>query len=98
MPVLACHDEIVVECDVEQAEAAKAWLEKAMVDGMEEILNGHEIGSPRLPVKVEGDSTKSWAGQSCGHRESCSAGLASRVQISALPGPGMRNPTRRSRM
>jgi hypothetical protein len=65
---------------------------------MEEILNGHEVGSPRLPVKVEGDSTKSWVGQGCRPRESCSAKLASRVTISALPGPDMRNPTRKCRM
>jgi hypothetical protein len=34
--VLVCHDEVVVECCAEQAGEAKIWLEKAMVDGMEE--------------------------------------------------------------
>ncbi len=37
VPILVCHDEVVVECDVEQAEAAKAWLEKAMIKGMDFI-------------------------------------------------------------
>ena len=26
VPVIVCHDEIVVECDAEQATVAKAWL------------------------------------------------------------------------
>jgi len=33
-PVLANHDEIVVECDQEQAEPAQSWLKAAMLDGM----------------------------------------------------------------
>jgi hypothetical protein len=37
-----CHDEVVVECDVEKAGEAKTWLEKTMVDGMEE----RELGYP----------------------------------------------------
>jgi len=36
VPVLFCHDNVVVECDAEQAGDVKAWLEKAMIDGMEE--------------------------------------------------------------
>jgi DNA polymerase I-like protein with 3'-5' exonuclease and polymerase domains len=36
VPVLVCHDEVVVECDADKAEEAKEWLEKTMVDGMEE--------------------------------------------------------------
>jgi hypothetical protein len=36
VPVLVCHDEVVIECDVEKAGEAKTWLEKTMVDGMEE--------------------------------------------------------------
>jgi hypothetical protein len=31
-----CHDEVVVECDEDRGEETKRWLEKAMVDGMEE--------------------------------------------------------------
>jgi hypothetical protein len=33
---LVCHDEVVAECDAEQAGEAKIWLEKAVVDRMEE--------------------------------------------------------------
>jgi DNA polymerase I len=33
MPVLVCHDEVVVECAAEQAADAKAWLKKAMIEG-----------------------------------------------------------------
>jgi DNA polymerase-1 len=34
VPVLAVHDEIVVECDASQADTAAAWLKQAMLDGM----------------------------------------------------------------
>ena len=42
MPVLVCHDEVVDECCAEQVGEAKTWLEKAIVDGMEEC----ELGYP----------------------------------------------------
>jgi DNA polymerase-1 len=45
-PVLAVHDEIVVEADAGQAEAAKAWLKQAMIDGMAPLI---------APVSVEVD-------------------------------------------
>jgi DNA polymerase I-like protein with 3'-5' exonuclease and polymerase domains len=38
VPVLVCHDEVVVECDVEWAADVKAWLKKAMVEGMDAVL------------------------------------------------------------
>ena len=47
VPILAVHDEIVVECDEADAQQAKAWLERAMIDGMDEVLNGQ---SQRAPV------------------------------------------------
>lgn len=55
VPVLACHDEIVVECGVDQAKAAKAWLRQAMLDGMEPLIR---------PVPVEGEVavSRTWAG------------------------------------
>src|SRR5919107_1607063 len=53
VPVACVHDEIVVECDEAGAEKVEAWLEKAMIDGMEEVLNGPEVGGPRVPVEVE---------------------------------------------
>jgi hypothetical protein len=40
VPVLVCHDEVVIECDAEQAADVKVWLEKAMIEGMEPALNG----------------------------------------------------------
>jgi DNA polymerase I len=39
VPVLVCHDEIVVECDDNRGEETKRWLEKAMIEGMEAVLN-----------------------------------------------------------
>jgi len=58
MPVLACHDEVVVECDSEQAGGAKTWLEKAMVDGMNVVLNNAD--ELDAPVEVEGRTARSW--------------------------------------
>jgi DNA polymerase I len=62
VPILAVHDEVVVECDEEQAEEVKAWLVKAMVDGMEEVLNsGLDTDNlERVPVKVEAEVVDSW--------------------------------------
>ncbi|MGF1583275.1 MAG: DNA polymerase [Gemmataceae bacterium] len=52
-PVLAVHDEIVVECAVEQADVVKQWLEKAMVDGMQPLIDP-------VPVVVEGKISRTW--------------------------------------
>ena len=62
VPILAVHDEVVVECREEQAEEVEAWLVKAMVDGMEEVLNsGLGTDHPeRVPVKVEAEVVDSW--------------------------------------
>lgn len=62
VPVATVHDEIVVECDERDAEKAEAWLKKAMVDGMDEVLNGPEVGGARVPVEVETRIAKTWAG------------------------------------
>jgi DNA polymerase I len=59
VPVIVCHDEIVVECDVEQADAAKAWLEKAMTEGMDTILNG--LSEVQMPIAAESRINNSWA-------------------------------------
>jgi DNA polymerase-1 len=53
--VLAVHDEIVVECDRAQADAAAAWLKKAMLDGMAPLV------AP-VPVVVDVSSSRTWAG------------------------------------
>jgi DNA polymerase I len=58
VPVLVCHDEVVVECGAEQAADAKTWLEKAMIEGMDAIMNG--TGKAPVPVEVEARITKSW--------------------------------------
>jgi DNA polymerase I len=58
VPVLVCHDEIVVECDAEQAADAKVWLEKAMIEGMEAVLNGTD--ELVAPVEVEARIARSW--------------------------------------
>jgi DNA polymerase-1 len=54
LPVLFCHDEIVVECDDDQAEAASAWLRQAMLDGMAPLLEP-------VPVVVEVAVGRTWA-------------------------------------
>jgi DNA polymerase I-like protein with 3'-5' exonuclease and polymerase domains len=58
VPVLVCHDEIVVECDAQQAADAKAWLERAMIEGMEAGLNGTD--EVCVPVEVEARIARSW--------------------------------------
>jgi DNA polymerase-1 len=54
-PVLACHDEIVVECDAGQAETVSAWLKAAMVDAMAPLLDP-------VPVAVEVKVGLTWLG------------------------------------
>jgi DNA polymerase I-like protein with 3'-5' exonuclease and polymerase domains len=51
VPVLVCHDEVVVECDAEKAADVKAWLEKAMIEGMDAVMNGTD--EVDVPVEVE---------------------------------------------
>ncbi len=62
MQVLVCHDEIVVECGSEQAVGVKAWLEKAMIEGMDLVLNGRDRVD--VPVEVEVRIARSWGGGS----------------------------------
>ena len=62
MAILAVHDEIVVECDEADAQKVEAWLEKALVDVMDGVLNGLDVEGPRVPVEVEVESSRSWAG------------------------------------
>jgi DNA polymerase I-like protein with 3'-5' exonuclease and polymerase domains len=56
--VLVCHDEVIVECDAEQAADVKAWLEKAMIEGMRAVLNGTD--EVEIPVEVEARIAKTW--------------------------------------
>ena len=57
MPVLVCHDEAVVECCAEQAANARVWLEKAMIEGMDVILNGTD--EVDVPIEIEARIAKS---------------------------------------
>jgi DNA polymerase-1 len=54
-PVLAVHDEIVVECGAGQAGVVEAWLRQAMLDGMAPLI------AP-VPVTVEAKAGRTWAG------------------------------------
>jgi DNA polymerase I-like protein with 3'-5' exonuclease and polymerase domains len=56
--VLVCHDEVVVECDAEQAVDVKAWLEKAMIEGMDAVINDKD--EVHIPVEVEARIARSW--------------------------------------
>jgi DNA polymerase I len=58
VPVLVCHDEVVVECDAEQAAETKDWLEMAMIEGMDAVING--TGEVDVPVEVETRIARSW--------------------------------------
>jgi DNA polymerase-1 len=62
VPILAVHDEIVVECDEDQVKQTEAWLKEAMVEGMDAVLNSPEVKGSYVPVEVEVETTKSWAG------------------------------------
>jgi DNA polymerase-1 len=54
-PVLAVHDEIVVECDRDQAGAVEAWLRTAMVEGTAPLIEP-------VPVEVEVTVGPTWGG------------------------------------
>jgi DNA polymerase I len=55
IPVLFCHDEIVVECDVGQADTVKDWLRRAMVEAMAPLIDP-------VPVEVEVKVGQTWVG------------------------------------
>jgi DNA polymerase-1 len=56
-PVLAVHDEIVIEADAGRAELAAAWLRAAMVDAMQPLLDP-------VPVEVDVSTGQTWGGDS----------------------------------
>ena len=60
VPILAVHDEIVVEYDEKDVDKAEAWLKKAMIDGMDEVVNGLKADGPSVPIEVEIESGGSW--------------------------------------
>ena len=58
--MLVCHDEVVVECGAEQVANAKAWLEKAMIDDMDSVVNGTD--ERHVPVELEARIARGWGG------------------------------------
>jgi DNA polymerase-1 len=54
-PVLAVHDEIVVEAPADQAADAAAWLKKALVEAMTPLVEP-------VPVEVEVKTGTTWGG------------------------------------
>jgi DNA polymerase-1 len=52
-PIIAAHDELVIEADQDQAEPASEWLRTAMIDGMKSLLDP-------IPVVVEITVGESW--------------------------------------
>jgi DNA polymerase-1 len=54
-PVLAVRDEIVVEADDDQADAAAGWLKTAMVEAMTPLIKP-------VPVEVEVRGAQTWGG------------------------------------
>jgi DNA polymerase-1 len=60
VPILTVHDEIVVERDEGDAKEVEAWLKRAMVDGMDGVLNAPDVEGPRVPVEVETEVGKAW--------------------------------------
>jgi len=60
VPVVAVHDELVLEADEYKAEGAQAWLKAAMIEGMERALNDPDADGARVPVEVEITIGESW--------------------------------------
>jgi len=58
VPVIVCHDEIVIECNAERAADAKAWLEGAMIEGMGAILNN--VGQTHVSLEAESRVASFW--------------------------------------
>jgi DNA polymerase-1 len=59
-PVLAVHDEIVVEAEAEKADTAAAWLKSAMVEAMAPLI------AP-VPVEVEVKIGQTWGAELSTH-------------------------------
>ena len=58
VPLPVCHDEMVVECDANQAAAAKDGLQGVMIEAMHKVLSGMDEGL--VPVQVGGRIARSW--------------------------------------
>jgi DNA polymerase I-like protein with 3'-5' exonuclease and polymerase domains len=62
VPVLVCHDEVVVECETERAADVASCRKKMMIEGMETVLNGTD--EVDVPVEVEGRIARTWGERS----------------------------------
>jgi len=60
VPVLAVHDEIVVECDDGRATETADWLRRCMVDAMSPLIDP-------VPVVVEVKVGRTWGGEGIRH-------------------------------
>ena len=60
VPILAVHDEVVVECDEAQAVEAETWLKKAMIDGMGEVVESTALEGATVPIEVETRRARVW--------------------------------------
>ena len=59
VPVLVCHDEVVVEYDADKAEEGKGWPTQAMKDGMDAVV---KVMEPYVLIEVEASVSKTWSG------------------------------------
>jgi hypothetical protein len=46
----------------DEVKKVETWLEKALIDGMARGLNGPNVEGSRVPVEVETQVAKTWAG------------------------------------
>ena len=71
-PVLAIHDELVIECDAADADDVAAWVAECLQTGMTRYLT-------RVPVRVEVTVARDWSGTQIGdgssraHSRGCAA-------------------------
>jgi DNA polymerase I-like protein with 3'-5' exonuclease and polymerase domains len=49
------HDEVVIECDADEAERAREWLVDCMQSGMQQFVR-------QVPVTVEALICRDWSG------------------------------------
>jgi DNA polymerase I len=54
-PVLAVHDELVIECDAADADDVAAWVAGCLQSGMTRYIT-------RVPVRVEVTVARDWSG------------------------------------
>lgn len=58
VPVIVCHDEIVMECDESKAEKVMSWLVETMEAAMDEAVNRDDTP---VPIEVEARIADRWS-------------------------------------